>query len=457
MFESIVGLMALGLYGWYKLDTNRNRNVDLRTLFDVKKIAKLLYDREEKSRDMVNAIVQYQLGKKSQGISYLQDVFAQLYGLYGISSAGFFVFEKNLSQKLFGLHVQSLCMSPTMQYFCTGTDQGAFIYFKNEFVEDWETGITHCASVTIEEEQSSIIGIGYQGDGKVITVVYANGVVRSLDASQDMKVFLVSRLELKMTCIDSYICSDYPIFSVITDQFEQQIWKDSDDNTVENLFTASFVDLVANHKKTYLDSAIAFNLLKKTFSVYLVINNVIEHKVEIYVYAKKGYVLVFDIAYDGDVICSDFLMEKNLFAFYVKGGAQEGLHIWNLSLKKPGAYFSLKERQGQHPIKITLVNDKVFCLYENGIMDMWHCDADRVAKARDILEKIMSGLSYSLKLEFLDSFAEYLHDRTPSNYENMFEIACSGNNEKEAVTGLFFLQLLPADMLEKMHDAAKNA
>lgn len=456
ILHAITGVIFCGLYGWYKIDSKKDKVKDLYDRFNVKALVFSIYNREKNSHDVINSIVKSGFGKQAEKIFFLQDLFARLYGFYGITSAGFFVAENNLSEKLEGLCVQSLCMSQTLEYFCIGTDKGKFVYFKNEFYNDPETGKTSCIAVAIDDEQSAIVGIGYQQNSEIITVVYRDGIVRYLDVNQKTRILPALRFELKKTFIDVFVAPVNSVFVTIDNNCMQEMWMYTNSEVVKNLSSFSFAHLVAADAKIYLDTAVYIEAGVKNLLLYLAINNMVDQKVEIYSYTDSGYVLVCDIPYDGKIICSDFFIEQHFFALYIKGGKQDGLHVWDLRLKKPGAYFSPEAKQHQHPVKITMVNDKIFCLYQNGIMDMWHCEADRIATAQNALEIIMQPLSYGSKLEFLQSFAEYLHERTSKNYKIMHQIALQGGNKCDVETALFMLQILPPEMLEKLHEIVKT-
>jgi len=256
-----------------------------------------------------------------------------------------------------------------------------------------------------------------------------------------------------------YATATIPVFVTLNNNYEQQLWNIQKEDGMKCLSTYSLKHLIESKNKHYLNGAIFEGSLQgdipSELVYYFAMYDALAYEIELYSYSNASYECVLKISYEGTISCSAFSIEQLLFAFYQRGGENEGLHIWNIEHGLEVAYFTPASKNHQHPQHIYINKDKIFCLYEGGVMEMWHCDVNRRKIAQDFLNKVTLKLPQSLKVEFLRQFGLYLADQTTENYNLLVQIGSAGMEKKDIEAQLIMLQFLPPTFVEKMN-SVKN-
>ncbi len=369
-----------------------------------------------------------------------------VYEQHRIASAGFWVAEKKLEQVWHDVDPTTLTMGQNFAYFVIGSGNGKVLFFKNEFYENKETGETRVVSVCIEDVLSPVVATILFGGGEKLIIVYKNGLMSELAKKASGEILERYRqFQLGPKLIHFSALSIEPIFLSIDEHFQTYIWC-IEDETMHCYGFGSLKILFDAEHKVFLNAALTSQTQKPFFTVYVAIDNKADKKIEIYKSEQGVHTLMAIIAYEGSILCSHFVASKYLFTFYQKGGDGQGVHVYNFELQHDVAYFTPESMHGQYPVQLALQKDKIFCLYQNGFMDMWHCDVNRRSMAHEILTEIVAPLPYTLKIEFLRQFGVYLQDRTAQNCKLLMQIGSAGLPEKE-IGGMFVrLQFLHREM-----------
>lgn len=464
----LVGGLVYGAYSWLKKTKPSKQSEDDKvSLEDMKEVIALKENVEalalgiyHKIKPWNEVVEQLNSEDKENHVWILLEINAAVYRVHGISGGGIFITENNLSSALENLTATQFCMHDAFGFFAISTAQGKVLYFKNEFYQYQETNETLCVYTTIENLEnhtSPIVGIGYTAESQLFAIGYGDGTLRLFDARDATELKELRTYQLGLKNIRSMnTAASVPVFATLNDNYEEEVWNIPKDNIAKSVSSQQMKQFFDVEHKLYLNSAMLEKELDDNLRYYLAINNTIDQKIELYTYRNGGYECVLTIPYEGSITCSAFCQKQFLFAFYQKGGEQEGVHIWNIDHAVQGGYFTPASKNQQHPIQISINNDKVFCLYENGLMDMWHCQADRQKIARESLNKIVNALPYKLKIEFLRQFGAYLEDRSPENYHLLVSIGSAGMSKREVEIELMMLQFLNPDFADKTNNAMTN-
>ncbi|MBP9764771.1 hypothetical protein KBD08_00360 [Candidatus Babeliales bacterium] len=457
------GLLAYGIYWtakkglkYVKKDLMNDQECDIGTLAqkiqetkdatkNIRAISAMIYNKELSWDNYIELFVQH--GNPESIVRVLITTNSFVYELHKIASAGFFVTEKNLEQGLPRLDASVFFMGDGLEFFVVGTTNGTVVFFKNEFYENAQTGETIVACLNIEEVLSPVVGVSLLKENKVLAVAYKGGQVG---------IFAKVPSENKLSKYNDYTLGNAeiihfstlysaPIFLSIDINFEQKIWNIVQDGTLVCLGSESLKSIFDVDTKVFLNATIMMmnNVEEIFFTTYVAVENKVDKKIEIYKHAQKASVCIATIPYEGEILCTHFNGSENLFTFYQKGGADQGVHVYNFESQYDVAHFTPHSKQYQHPLQIFLQKDKVFCLYLGGLMDMWHCDVDRRNLVQTVLEKIVKPLPDALKIEFLRQFGVYLQHKTEDNYNLLVQIGASGLSKSDVQVLLFQLQFLP--------------
>lgn len=327
--------------------------------------------------------------------------------------------------------------------FLVAVNSGELFFFKNEFYEDNSSNETYCVFTKIDEILSTVVGMGYTDQGLLFGVGYQNGTIATYGFPSSNQISLNQRFDLGIVnMIHFSIGHRAPVGVTIDGAYKLKLW--TFPQTARCIFTVDLLPYFPSDESRLLSGGLLelINENSSRFPFLFAVDKPDQKLIEICIVLASNVELYHQIKYCGEITCSAFNGEEQYFVFYEKGGDNEGVHVLSLKNKRMVAHFTPFSKQQKHPIGLSVGKDKVWCIYKDGMMDMWHCDLDRYELITSSLKKIVQALPNSLKIQFLKQFGAYQLNQTDDGYDLVVSVASKGLPKDQVTKILFFLQYL---------------